>query len=154
MPQRLPYKMILLNNLSSQAEFSHMKRGVERSKAHFLAESWGDWITVLLNMDGRWGKSRGLQGKIFGKRKKLENPGKHSVCITGWERNNTWNSIHKYPCTYTHRATHPQAPLFWCLHKHLWSNCALCWQNEYHSIDFHLSWTSDSMIQGKDLDLM
>lgn len=29
------------------------------------------------------------QMKISGRRKKLENPGKGSECITGWEMNNT-----------------------------------------------------------------
>lgn len=155
-----PYTIILLSSLSSQMELPHMKQGgLEKSEAHFLAESWGDGITVHLNVDERWGKSRGLPGgNLWEKEEAGESWKRLRECITGWEMNNrcrwTFDTVtHINTHVHTHIEHTPQAPLCWSLHKHLWWNCAPCWQNKYHNIDFHSSRTSDSMIQGKDLDL-
>lgn len=110
-----PYKIKLLNSFSSQMELSHMKQGgLERSKAHFLDESWGDWITMYLNMDERWGKSRGLPGEILWEKEEAGESWKRLCeCITGWEMNNTWKwTVYTMTSinTCTHRATHPRLP--------------------------------------------
>lgn len=86
MLESVPCNMILFSSTGChpQTWSSHIwRRGLERSKAHFLAEFWDDWIAVHLNMDEIRGKSN-YQVKIL-KRETGKQKIFSSVCITSWE---------------------------------------------------------------------
>lgn len=143
MLESIPCNMILFSSTGC-----HTKHGV----VTYEREDWRDvrlisWLnSELTELQCTWtwmkeGESQGnYQVKIL-KGETGRGNRKDFLCITAWEitvwRKTVYtitykHTLHTYIRTHTCRsvATPLQAPLFWCLHKHLGSNYALCRQKE------------------------